>query len=130
MPYKFAATIVSMEDDGEIVMIVFIDDETSPVKYLMFQWENEDAIADDSEVSPKIYMELNDQIQSVHGGLREILCKNHTVTFLFDDHASNALRIDGAIEVEIINQNSELALAMNKLETVAHLYGLTIKRIG
>ena len=126
MSYEFVATTVSIDDDGEVVVIGISNDETAPTKYLMFQWENENVRSGDEEVPRQIYIEFNDQIQSVYGGLGEIIYKNDIVTFHFDDYASSKLRIDGAIEVKIVKQATEFSHVISMFENIAAQYGVTI----
>lgn len=128
MAYKFKATHISIQDEGDILTIGFADDEISPSKYLILQKKHNYDDQDKKLGMDKIYVEIGDQSQSSYGGVVSILQKNNKICFQLDDSASRSLKIDHLVDIDLFISDENVQRISEKLNYIADEEGIVFQR--
>ena len=118
MAYRFEAAHIFARDDGFVVTIGFVDSNTSPSQYLILQRQHKYDEQEERLGMDKIYIEIEDQSRSVYGGIKTISVEKNEFSFGLDSDASEALHIDGVIDIEVAAHVNDMQEVVEKLKRV------------
>lgn len=85
------AGYVYAEDDDEVLMVGFADRQVDTEHYLLLEGSKEIDPGDEDGMEG-VYLEIDDQIRSIYGGIRSIELEEDVLTLHLEPHAAKQLR--------------------------------------
>jgi hypothetical protein len=122
MPTLINAGFVYTQDDGEVVMVGFADEEYNTKEYVLLQRILNPSQEDKQHREDEVHIEVNDQRHSGYGGVRAIRLTRDSVTILLEPSIAEELRVESEIQVAISGTDLDLEALMRSLKFLCKDY--------
>jgi hypothetical protein len=100
MDYYLNASHVFLQDDGEIIMLGFADDEFEPSKFVMIQKNHQYDDQDRKLGMDKIHIQVEDQSRSSYGGITKVEIDNGVIKVSLSSSCKKILSVEGDIVLD------------------------------
>lgn len=107
MEIHFNASIVTVDETADHVMVAFADREDSPFQYLILQRALAPSDQDRRLGHDLVYLEVNDQLHSCYGGIDRLRITDREIVIDLSEDVVNSL--GGVSRVAISGPQEELA---------------------
>ncbi len=91
-------------EDDDVLTIVFADKADEPTTYLLLQRSLLPSEQDKRLGQDKVYLELNEQIHSAYGGIKQVDLNDNRLRLVLDDETADGLGTSTGLEVRVDEQ--------------------------
>ncbi|WP_137940219.1 Imm10 family immunity protein [Chitinivorax sp. B] len=119
MNYAFDAHHAFVQEEEGYLMIGLSDSQDHPRNYVLLQQASEYDEQDLELGMGGIYLEIDDQSQSVYSGIEEIVIMRDSIRFVLNEKGKNKLKLDGEIAVTINHKTCNYEELINAFRLMA-----------
>jgi hypothetical protein len=115
MSYKFNASHLFLERDGQTEMVGFADDPLSPYKYVIIQRSISATKSEKDLGLDAINIQVEDESRSKYGGITAITVDDERLLISLNTDAQKKLQISGDIKISITPENPNFISVLSSL---------------
>jgi len=108
METKFHAKFLYTQNNHDVIMVGFADDEFETKDYILLQKSGVDSDQDQKLGLDKVCLVYRDQSCSTYGGIQKFILQKNCATILLNQDTANILGTKEKIEIEFSSRNPEL----------------------
>ena len=116
----FVARRVVIQDDGEVAMVGFADDEYETRIYVLLQRTLHPVEQDVAAGQDEVHITVCDESRSRYGGIRQIRVDDKHVVVAFSEDAAMDLETAREVTIDISSAGVNMQSLMAGLKTVCH----------